>query len=99
LPTASDDRNNTDIQAVAIGEAYGADHYHDDIPGSRWRDGLLVLMAVLALAVLACQRAAESPHFGACNFPHLAGWRSAVFLISASVFRRSTTTLDRGGRG
>ena len=20
-----------------------------------------------------CQRAAESPHFGACNFPHLAG--------------------------
>ena len=46
-----------------------------------------------------CQRAAESPHFGACNFPHLAGWRSAVFLISASVFRRSTTTLDRGGRG
>ena len=47
----------------------------------------------------ACQRAAESPHFGACNFPHLAGWRSAVFLISASVFRRSTTTLDRGGRG
>ena len=54
LPTASDDRNNTDIQAVAIGEAYGADHYHDDVPGSRWRDGLLVLMAVLALAVLAC---------------------------------------------
>jgi hypothetical protein len=45
-----------------------------------------------------CQRAAETPHFGAFNFPHLAGWRSAVFLISASVFRRSTTTLDRGGR-
>jgi len=53
LPTASGDRNNTDIQAVAIGEAYGADHYHDDIPGSRWRGSLLVVMAVLALAVLA----------------------------------------------
>jgi hypothetical protein len=46
-----------------------------------------------------CQRAAESPHFGARNFPHLAGWRSAVCLISASVFRRSTTAFGRGGRG
>jgi hypothetical protein len=54
---------------------------------------------MISVAASTCQRAAESPHFGACNFPHLAGWRSAVFLISASVFRRSTTTLDRGGRG
>ena len=53
LPTAFGDRHNPDIQAVAIGGAYGADHYHDDIPGSRWRGGLLVVMAVLALAVLA----------------------------------------------
>ena len=53
LPTAFGDRHNADIQAVAIGGAYGADHYHDDIPGSRWRGGLLVVMAVLALAVLA----------------------------------------------
>jgi hypothetical protein len=68
LPTASDDRNNTDIQAVAIGEAYGADHYHDDIPGSRWRDGLLVLMAVLALAVLACTFAYRAM-FGGSVFP------------------------------
>jgi hypothetical protein len=42
-----------DIQAVAIGGAYGADHYHDDVPGWRWRGGLLVVMAVIALAVLA----------------------------------------------
>ena len=53
LPVASDDRHNTDIQAVAIGEAYGANHYHDDIPSSRWRGSLLVVMAVLALAALA----------------------------------------------
>ena len=53
LPIASDDRHNTDIQAVAIGEAYGANHYHDDIPSSRWRGSLLVVMAVLALAALA----------------------------------------------
>ena len=53
LPTAFGDRHNPDIQAVAIGGTYGADHYHDDIPGSRWRGGLLVVMAVLALAVLA----------------------------------------------
>ena len=37
--------------------------------------------------IAGCQRAAESPHFGARNFPHLAGWRSAVCVISASVFR------------
>jgi hypothetical protein len=53
LPTASDDHHNADIQAVAIGGAYGADHYYDDVAGSRWRSGLLAVMAVLALAVLA----------------------------------------------
>ena len=53
LPTASDDHHNADIQAVAIGGAYGGDHYYDDVPGSRWRGGLLVVMAVLALAMLA----------------------------------------------
>ena len=70
LPTASDDRNNTDIQAVAIGEAYGADHYHDDIPGSRWRGSLLVVMAVLALAVLAGTFAYRAM-FGGSVFPAL----------------------------
>ena len=44
LPTASDDHHNADIQAVAIGGAYGADHYYDDVPGSRWRSGLLAVM-------------------------------------------------------
>jgi hypothetical protein len=70
LPTASDDRHNTDIQAVAIGGAYGADHYHDDIPGSRWRGGLLVVMAVLALAVLAGTFAYRAV-FGGSVFPAL----------------------------
>jgi hypothetical protein len=52
LPTASDDHHNADIQAVS--GAHGADHnYYDDVPGSRWRGGLLIVMAVLALAVLA----------------------------------------------
>ena len=70
LPTASDDRHNTDIQAVAIGGAYGADHYHDDIPGSRWRGRLLVVMAVLALAVLAGTFAYRAM-FGGSVFPAL----------------------------
>jgi hypothetical protein len=70
LPTASDDRNNTDIQAVAIGGAYGADHYHDDIPGSRWRGSLLAVMAVLALAVLAGTFAYRAM-FGGSVFPAL----------------------------
>ena len=70
LLTASDDRHNTDIQAVAIGGAYGADHYHDDIPGSRWRGRLLVVMAVLALAVLA-GTVAYRAMFGGSVFPAL----------------------------
>ena len=70
LPTASDDRHNTDIQAVAIGGAYGADHYHDDIPGSRWRGSLLAVMAVLALAVLAGTFAYRAM-FGGSVFPAL----------------------------
>ena len=70
LPTASDDRHNADIQAVAIGGAYGADHYYDDVPGSRWRGGLLVVMAVLALAVLAGTFAYRAM-FGGYVFPAL----------------------------
>ena len=70
LPTASDDRHNADIQAVAIGGAYGADHYYDDVPGSRWRGGLLVVMAVLALAVLAGTFAYRGM-FGGYVFPAL----------------------------
>jgi hypothetical protein len=70
LPTASDDRNNTDIQALAIGEAYGADHYYDDVPDLRWRGGLLAVMAVLALAVLAVTFAYRAM-FGGYVFPAL----------------------------
>ena len=70
LPTASDDHHNADIQAVAIGGAYGADHYYDDVPGSRWRGGLLVVMAVLALAVLAGTFAYRAM-FGGYVFPAL----------------------------
>ena len=70
LPTASDDHHNADIQAVAIGGAYGADHYYDDVPGSRWRGGLLVVMAVLALAMLAGTFAYRGM-FGGYVFPAL----------------------------
>ena len=70
LASASADRDNPDIQAVAIGGAYGADYYHDDIPGSRWWGGLLVMMAVLALAVLAGAFAYRGM-FGGYTFPAL----------------------------
>src|SRR5438046_686992 len=52
LSTASDGRQDADIQAAAIGGAYGADHYHDHVPWPRWRGSLVVAMTVLALAVL-----------------------------------------------
>jgi hypothetical protein len=71
LPTASDDRHNADIQAVAIGGAHGADHYYyNDVPGSRWRGGLLIVIAVLALAVLAGTFAYRAM-FGGYTFPAL----------------------------
>jgi len=68
LRSASDDRDNADVQAVAIGRAYGADHYYNDIPSSRWPSGFLSMMAVLALAVLAGTFAYRGM-FGRYNYP------------------------------
>jgi hypothetical protein len=73
LPAASDDRHKTDIQAVAIGGAYGADHYYDDILSSRSRGGLLVVTAMLALAALAG------------TFAYRAMFRGDVFLALQSI--------------
>jgi hypothetical protein len=51
LLTASDDRHDGDIQASKTGEAYGADDY-DDLPSPHRRDGLVIVIAVLGLAIL-----------------------------------------------
>jgi hypothetical protein len=75
LPAASDDRHKTDIQAVAIGGAYGADHYYDDILSSRSRGGLLVVTAMLALAALAG------------TFAYRAMFRGDVFLALQSIVK------------
>ena len=96
LPTASDDRHDTDIQAVAIAGAYGADHYHDGIPGSRWRGGFLVVMAVLALAVLAGAFAYRAM-FGGYTFPPLppiviAGTGPNNIVLNNSDTRRSNSS-------
>jgi len=52
LPIPSNDRHNTDIQVAAIGGAYGADRFHDDLPKPRWRGGRIAAATVLAMAVL-----------------------------------------------
>ena len=52
LLTASDDRHDDDIQTTKTGEAYGAHDYHDDLPSPRWRDRLVMVIAVIALAGL-----------------------------------------------
>ena len=75
LLAASDDRHKTDIQAVAIGGAYGADHYYDDILSSRSRGGLLVVTAMLALAALAG------------TFAYRAMFRGDVFLALQSIVK------------
>jgi hypothetical protein len=51
LLTASDERHDGDIQAAKTGEASGADDY-DDLPSPRRREGLVIVIAVLGLAIL-----------------------------------------------
>ena len=52
LLTASDDRHDDDIQTAETGEAYGAHDCYDDPPSPRWRDRLVIVIAVIALAGL-----------------------------------------------
>jgi hypothetical protein len=52
LLTASDDRHDGDIQAAKIREAYRADDRYDDLSSPRRRDGLVIVIAVLGLAIL-----------------------------------------------
>jgi hypothetical protein len=46
--TASDDRDDDDIQIAETGEAYGA-HDYDDPASPRWRGHLVIVIAVIAL--------------------------------------------------
>ena len=48
--------------------------------------------ALLTHFLIACQRAAESPHFGARNFPHLAG--TAINRLSDQQLRVSAVDRD-----
>jgi SPOR domain/SAM domain (Sterile alpha motif) len=50
--TASDDRDGDDIQAAETGEAHGDHNYYDDLPSKHWRDRLVMVIAVIALAGL-----------------------------------------------
>ena len=52
LLLTSDDRHDDDIRTAETGEAYGAYDYHDDLPSPRWRDRLVMAIAVIALAGL-----------------------------------------------
>ena len=68
LLTAPDDRHDGDIQAAKIGEAY---HY-DDLPSPRRRDGLVIVIAVLGLAILGAVGAfAYRAVFGGAVLPAL----------------------------
>ena len=52
LLTPCDDRHDDDIQTAETGEAYGAHDCYDDLPSPRWRDRLVIVIAVIALAGL-----------------------------------------------
>jgi hypothetical protein len=52
LLTASDDRRGDDIQTAETSEAYGVHVDYDDLPSPRWRDRLVMVIAVIALAGL-----------------------------------------------
>ena len=72
LLSASDDRHDGDIQAAKTGEAYGANDYYDDLPSPRWRDGLVIVTAVLGLAILGAVGAfAYRAVFGGAVLPAL----------------------------
>jgi hypothetical protein len=49
--TASDDRDDDDIQTAETSEAYGA-HDYDDLASPRWRGHLVIVIAVIALVGL-----------------------------------------------
>ncbi len=69
---APEERAVGEIQAVEVGEAYGADDYYDDTPRPRRRGGLIVVMAVLGLAVLGTAGAfAYRAMFGGSVLPTL----------------------------
>jgi hypothetical protein len=72
LLTASDDRHDDDIQTAETGNAYGAHDYHDDLPSPRWRDRLVMAIAVIALAGLGAVGAfAYRAVFGGAALPAL----------------------------
>jgi hypothetical protein len=52
LLAASKDRDDGDIQAAEIGEAYRAHAYGDDPASPRWRGHLVIVIAVIALVGL-----------------------------------------------
>jgi hypothetical protein len=52
LLTASDHRHDDHIQTAETGDAYGAHDCYDDLPRPRWRDRLVMAIAVIALAGL-----------------------------------------------
>ena len=90
-PTASD---HWHIQAVAIGGAYGADHYYDDVTSSRWRGGFLGVMAVLALALLAGSFAYRGM-FGGSVFAALPPILKGVSRPDNFVIRNNSDALRR----
>jgi hypothetical protein len=48
LLLSSDDRHDDDIQTTETGEAYSAHDCYDDLPSPRWRDRLVIVIAVIA---------------------------------------------------
>lgn len=71
-PPAPGERAAAEIQAAEVGEAYGADDYYDDAPAPRRRGGLVLVIAVLALAVLGTAGAfAYRAMFGGSVLPTL----------------------------
>jgi SPOR domain len=91
LASASDGHDNANVQAVAIGRAYGADRYYDDVPASRRPNGFLVMMAVLALVVLAGTFAYRGM-FGGYIFPELPSFLKAATVPNNIVQNNSDKT-------
>ena len=103
----TDMRRGMQSLALQVQEGLKRDPHAGDLYVFRGRSGSLIKILWhdgIGMSLYACQRAAESPQFGACNFPHF--WRAVVInrlddrgLRSLVGGRAAWTVSERPGAG
>src|SRR5581483_6032745 len=71
----------------------------NDVDPQAWLADVLARLPDYPVNRVACQRRAESPQKWRRKIPQLAGWRSAVDVISTSVFWWAAAAFQGGRNG